>query len=430
MKINKFIHKGYFSSSIREVDSEIENILNKELERQKTHIELIASENIVSNAVLEAMGSIFTNKTVEGYPGKRYFSGVQFADQLENLAIDRAKKLFNCKHVNVQPHSGSQANHAVYAALLKPGDRILSMDLSAGGHLSHGAKPNLSSKIYNFYNYGLEEKTSLLDYEELKEVALKYNPKLIIAGGSSYSRIIDFKRIKNIAKEIGAYLLVDMAHFSGLVATGYYPDPLKYADICTTTTYKSLRGPRGGIIITNNTDISKKVDAAIFPGIQGTPMLQTIAAKAVCFLECLKPEFTIYNKGVLDNANILSSTLMHNNFEIVSGGTDTGLMVVDLRSIGIKGNHASEILDQVGLTCNKNSVLNDPEPPMITSGIRISSNAGTTRGLGIEQFKIIGEVISDMLKNAHNTKLLKSKTITNKNIISELCLNFKIYGDQ
>ncbi len=427
MKINKFIHKGYFDYSIKEADLEIDNIINNELERQKTHIELIASENIVSKAVLEALGSVLTNKTVEGYPGKRYFSGVQFADELENLAINRAKKLFNCKYVNVQPHSGSQANHAVYAALLKPGEKILSMDLSAGGHLSHGAKPNLSSKIYDFYNYGLAENTSLLDYEDLHALATKHQPKLIIAGGSSYSRIIDFKIIKKIAKQVGAYFLVDMAHFSGLVATGYYPDPLKYADICTTTTYKSLRGPRGGIIITNNREIAKKVDSSIFPGIQGTPMLQTIAAKAICFLECLKPEFIIYNKGILDNANALSKTLIKNNFKIVSGGTDTGMLVVDLRSIGVKGNDAAEILDKVGLTCNKNSILNDPEPPMITSGIRLSSNAGTTRGLGIAQFNIIGEVISDVLKNAHNIKTLRSKIIENKKIINDLCLNYQIY---
>lgn len=429
MKLNKYVPKGYFTSPIKEVDPEIANILNNERQRQKTHIELIASENYVSNAVLEAMSSVFTNKTVEGYSGKRYFSGVQFADQIETVAIDRAKKLFNCNYVNVQPHSGSQANHAVYAALLEPGDRILSMELSAGGHLSHGAKPNLTSKLYNFHHYGIDTKTSLLDYDGLRELALKYKPKLIIAGGSSYSRIIDFKRIKNIAKEIGAYLMADMAHFSGLVVTGHYPNCIKYADICTTTTYKSLRGPRGGLIITNNTDISKKVDAAIFPGIQGTPMLQTIAAKAICFLECLKPEFNIYNKAVLDNARALCETLKHNNFEIVSGGTDTGMMVIDLRNIGLKGNHAAEILDQVGLTCNKNSLVNDPETPMITSGIRISSNAGTSRGLGVEQYKIIGKVMSDVLKNANNTELLKLKINSNKKIISELCLNFEIYGE-
>ena len=423
--MNNFVHNGYFSSA--KLDKEVSNILDQELNRQKTHIELIASENYVSKAVLNALGSIFNNKSVEGYPFKRYYSGVEFSDNLENLAIDRAKKLFRCQYANVQPHSGSQANHAAYMALLQPGDKILSMELSSGGHLSHGAKPNFSSRVYKFYNYGLNSTTDLIDYENLEKIAKEKLPKLIIAGGSSYSRIIDFERIGKVAKEIGAFFLVDMAHFSGLVATGLYPDPFEYADVVTTTTYKSLRGPRGAMILSNNLDLGKKIDSAVFPGFQGTPLLTAIAAKAICFSECLRPEFKIYNKAVLENAFLLSKILRENGLDIISEGTDTGLMVVDLRSTNLKGNEGAELLDQVGLTCNKNSIPNDPEKPTITSGIRISTNAGTTRGLGKEEFKIIGDIIVDMLKASNDKNNIESKIKLNRTKVSQLCSNFPIY---
>ncbi len=425
---NFFLHSGYFSETIKKIDPKINTLINNELKRQRTHIELIASENIVSKAVLEALGSVFTNKTVEGYPGKRYFSGVEISDELENLAIDRAKKLFKVKFANVQPHSGSQANHAVYASLLKPGEKILAMDLNAGGHLSHGAKPNLSSKFYKTQYYSLDPKTLLLDYSGLEKLAIKFKPNLIIAGGSSYSRKINFKKLSQIAKKVKAYLLADMAHFSGLVVSGLYPDPTKYADVCTTTTYKSLRGPRGAIILSNSELIAKKIDNSIFPGTQGTPMLNSIAAKAICFTECLKPEFKIYNKQVIQNATTLSKVLKKNKFNIVSGGTDTNLMVLDLINIGLKGNYAAELLDKVGLTCNKNSILNDSESPMVTSGVRLSSSAGTTRGLGTSEFQIIGEVISDILKNA-SCKQLSDKIINkNKKRIQCICKKFPIYS--
>ncbi len=423
----EILHKGFFKDSIEKIDIKTSNLINEELVRQQSHIELIASENIVSKAVLQALGSVFTNKTVEGYPGKRYFSGVKISDNLETIAIERAKKLFNVKYVNVQPHSGSQANHGVYASLLKPGQKILAMDLNAGGHLSHGARPNFSSKVYQTAYYSLDEGTSLLDYDMLDKTAYHEKPNLIIAGGSSYSRIIDFEKISKIAKKYNSYLLADMAHFSGLVVTGFYPNPANFADVCTTTTYKSLRGPRGGIILSNSEEIAKKINAAIFPGTQGTPMLNTIAAKAICFHECLKPEFKNYNEAVLNNAATLAEVLIKNNLDIVSGGTDTNLLVVDLRGLGLKGDNAAELLDNVGLTCNKNSVLNDPEGPTITSGIRLSSSAGTTRGLGENEFKLIGEIICKVLIEASKNNL-SDKTITDcKNKVRMICDKFPIY---
>jgi len=425
--MNNYVHNGFFSDGVQQIDPVVSGLVDKEHNRQRTHIELIASENIVSKAVLEVMGSIFTNKTVEGYPGRRYFSGIEVVDQLEELAIERAQKLFKCEYANVQPHSGSQANHAVFLALIKPGDTILSMDLSAGGHLSHGAKPNLSGKVYNIINYGVRDQDGILDYDALEQSARENRPKLIIAGGSSYSRIIDFERISKVAKEVGAYLLVDMAHFSGLVATGEYPSPIEFADVVTSTTYKSLRGPRGGLILSNSIDIGKKINSAIFPGVQGTPMLQTVAAKAVCFLESLKPEFATYNKAVVENANTLASTLVENGLKIVSGGTDTGLFVVDLTPYNLKGNYAAELLDQVGLTCNKNSIPNDIEKPMVTSGIRLSANAGTTRGLGKAEFKKIGEVISEILACASKNADLSDVMEKSKSEISKICNEYPIY---
>jgi glycine hydroxymethyltransferase len=423
---NPNVHPGFFNDGVSFIDPEVASLIDQEKERQQTHIELVASENIVSKAVLEVMGSVLTNKTVEGYSGKRYFSGVHIVDQLEDLAIKRARSLFGCEYANVQPHSGSQANHAVFMALLKPGDKILSMDLSAGGHLSHGASSNLSGKVYEIINYGIVTETGELDYEQLEKLAFEHRPKLIIAGGSSYSRIIDFKRIGAISKSVDSFFLVDMAHFSGLVAAGIYPSPLQHADVVTTTTYKSLRGPRGGLILSNNLGFGKKINSAIFPGIQGTPMLQAVAAKAVCFLECSKPEFKEYCVAVIKNANILSETLRGGGMEIISGGTDTGLFVVDLRKSGLKGNIAAELLDKVGLTCNKNAIPNDPEKPMVTSGIRLSSNAGTTRGLREEEFRVIGEAICEVL-NAANSDSLEQVLASNREKLSALIKNFSIY---
>ena len=419
----------FFSKTLEVSDPKLFDSLRLELKRQQQQIELIASENIVSRSVLDAQGSIMTNKYAEGYSGRRYYGGCEYVDIAEDYAISRACELFDVKYANVQPHSGSQANQAVFQSLLKPGDTILGMSLDAGGHLTHGAKPNQSGKLFNAIQYGVKKEDSLIDFYEVDQLAQKNKPKIIIAGGSAYPRVIDFKRFREIADNVGAYLLVDMAHFAGLVAADCYPSPVPFADIVTTTTHKTLRGPRGGLIITNNEDISKKVNSAIFPGIQGGPLMHTILAKAVAFGEALKPEFKIYSKNVIDNAKILAQTLLEDGFDIVSGGTDSQLILLEIRPKGIKGNNAEEILGNANITCNKNGVPFDPEKPTVTSGIRLGTPAGTTRGFGQAEFQMIGNYICEVLNslqskndNENTVKEVKSKVLM-------LCEKFPIYGD-
>lgn len=421
-------HEGYFSALLQDSDPELAAMISRELTRQRDNIELIASENIVSRAVLEAQGSVLTNKTVEGYPGHRYHGGAEVADEVELLAVDRARRLFGSKFANVQPHSGSQANQVVYLALLKPGDRILSMSLAAGGHLSHGAAPNLTGKWFDVAHYGVSRQDSLIDMGEVASLAKKLQPKLIIAGGSAYPRVIDFSGFREIADSVGAFLLVDMAHFAGLVAGGAHPSPVPHAHVTTATAYKSLRGARGGFILTNDEAMSKKLASALFPGLQGTPLLQGVAAKAACFGEALRPAFKTYAKAVLDNARTLAATLEERGFDLVSGGTDTALMLVDLRSKGLTGNVASERLDTVGLICNKNTVPFDPENPTITSGIRLASSSGTTRGMGAKEFGLIGNLIADVLEELRaDRKSPGSATETAKSIVADLCRQFPVY---
>ncbi len=386
-----------FNPHLENSDVEIYNAIQGEANRQHNQIELIASENYVSKAVLEAQGSILTNKYAEGYPGKRYYHGCEFVDKVENLAIERAKELFNAKFVNVQPHSGSQANTAVYAALLNPSDTILGMSLDAGGHLTHGSKVSISGKWFNSVQYGVREETGLIDYDEVECLALDTKPKLIIAGGSAYPRQINFSRFREIADRVGAYLMVDMAHFAGLVAGKVHQNPLEFADVVTTTTHKTLRGPRGGMILTNNEDIAKKINSAIFPGTQGGPLMHIIAAKAVCFKENLTPQFKDYAAQVIRNAKALGDTLKSRGLNLVSGGTDTHLLLVDLRPKGLTGNVAAEVLEKAHITCNKNSIPYDPMPPKITSGIRLGTPAGTTRGFKEREFIYIGNTICDIL---------------------------------
>ena len=374
------VTNSFFDQGLEHSDKEVFNSISKEFVRQQNHIELIASENIVSKAVLEAQGSVLTNKYAEGYSGKRYYGGCEFVDIAENLAIERAKKLFDCKFANVQPHSGAQANGAVYLALIKPGDTILGMSLNSGGHLTHGAKPAQSGKWFKAVHYDVDKNSGLIDYDNVEKMALEYKPKIIIAGGSAYSRIIDFKKFRNICDKVNAYLLVDMAHFSGLVAGGEYPNPVKYADAVTSTTHKVLRGPRGGIILTNNEELYKKFNSAVFPGLQGGPLMHVISAKAVCFKEALDDEFKKYTKKVILNAKTLSKTLTENNFKIFSGGTDTHLMLVDLRPYNVTGKDAEASLGKANITCNKNGIPFDTQSPMITSGIRLGTPAATTRG--------------------------------------------------
>ena len=380
-KIKTYFAK-LFDKELKSSDKELYDSIKLEHERQSKHIELIASENIVSKAVLQAQGSVLTNKYAEGYSGKRYYGGCEYVDISENLAIERAKKLFNCKFANVQPHSGAQANGAVYLALLKPGDTTLSMSLNSGGHLTHGAKPAQSGKWFNAIHYEVDKKSGLIDYNSVEKLAVENKPKLIIAGGSAYSRVIDFKKFREIADKVGAYLLVDMAHFSGLVAGGVYPNPIDFADVITSTTHKVLRGPRGGIILTNREDLSKKFNSAVFSWSQGGPLMHVVAAKAVCFKEALSEDFKTYSKNVILNAKALSEKLMQNNFQIFSGGTDTHLMLVDLRPYGITGKDAEASLGKANITCNKNGIPFDTQSPMITSGIRLGTPAGTTRGFG------------------------------------------------
>ena len=388
---------GFFDFSVGESDPDVAGAINGEMARQQSQIELIASENIVSKAVLEAQGSVFTNKYAEGHPGRRYYQGCAHSDSVEQLAIDRAKELFGCGFVNVQPHSGAQANGAVMLALTTPGDTILGMSLDAGGHLTHGARPAQSGKWFNAIQYGVNDDDHLINFDEVEALAREHKPKLIIAGGSAYPREIDFAKFRAIADEVGAIFMVDMAHFAGLVAAGLHANPLDYADVVTTTTHKTLRGPRGGMVLTNDEAIAKKINSAVFPGLQGGPLMHVIAAKAVAFGEALKPEFKSYSSAVIENAKILASTLKERGCNLVAGGTDTHLALIDLSPLGITGRDADEALERAGITCNKNAIPNDPQPPMKTSGIRVGSPAGTTRGFGPAEFKVIGDLVADVL---------------------------------
>jgi len=420
--------RDFFLERLSETDPDVSSAIANELHRQQGQIELIASENIVSSAVLEAQGSVLTNKYAEGYPSKRYYGGCEYVDVVETLAIDRARALFDCPFVNVQPHSGAQANGAVMLALLQPGDTILGMSLAAGGHLTHGAKPALSGKWFDAVQYGVREADSRIDYDEVERLALAHKPKLIIAGGSAYPRIIDFARFRKIADQVGAYLMVDMAHFAGLVAGGVHPSPIPHADVVTTTTHKTLRGPRGGMILSRDEAIGKKINSAVFPGLQGGPLMHVIAAKAVAFGEDLQPEFKEYARNVVENAAALAATLSERGFDIVSGGTDTHLMLVDLRSKGVTGMDAEITLERADMTCNKNGIPFDPQPPKITSGIRLGSPAGTTRGFGVQEFRQIGEWIADVLEGfAANPEDNSTAEAAAKERVAELCNRFPIY---
>ncbi|MFQ5772885.1 MAG: serine hydroxymethyltransferase [Kiloniellaceae bacterium] len=391
------VHPGYFTAGVAEADPEVAAAIAKELDRQRDVVELIASENIVSRAVLEVQGSVLTNKTVEGYPGRRYYDGVANIDTIERLAVERACRLFGCRFANVQPHSGSQANQAAFHALLAPGERVLSMALPAGGHLSHGAPVNMSGKVYAVAQYGVRRADGRIDYDEVGRLARADRPKLIIAGGSAYPRVIDFARLRAIADAVDAWLLVDIAHFAGLVAGGAHPSPFPHAHVVTTTTYKSLRGARGGIVLTDDEALAKRIDSAVFPGVQGSPMLHALAAKAVCLGEALKAEFRRYAASVLANARALAAVLMERGCDVVTGGTDTPVVLIDLRRHGLKGNAASASLDRAGITCNKNAVPFDPEKPTVTSGLRLGVSAATTRGFGAEEFRVVGGLIADVL---------------------------------
>ena len=388
---------GLFSATLAQTDPEIADAISRELGRQRDEIELIASENIVSRAVLEAQGSVLTNKYAEGYPGKRYYGGCQFVDIAEQLAIDRVTRLFNCQFANVQPHSGASANAAVFMALLNPGDTFLGLNLAAGGHLTHGMKINMSGKWFNAVAYGVRPDDHRIDLVEVRKLAQEHKPKVIIAGGSAYPRVIDFKAFREIADEVGAYLFVDMAHFAGLVAGGVHPSPFPHAHVVTTTTHKTLRGPRGGVILTNDEELAKKFNSAVFPGLQGGPLMHVIAAKAVAFAEALRPSFKIYAKNVVENAKALAETLKSRGYDITSGGTDTHLMLVDLRPKGLTGKVSEIALGRAHITCNKNGIPFDPEKPMITSGIRLGTPAATTRGFGIAEFRQVGELIAEVL---------------------------------
>jgi len=422
-------YQDYFDQDLSSRDPDLYKSIKLELERQQQHIELIASENIVSKGVLDAQGSILTNKYAEGYPGKRYYGGCEFVDKSEELALERVKQLFNCKYANVQPHSGAQANGAVYLALLNPGDPILGMSLNSGGHLTHGAKVALSGKWLKAFHYDVDKESGLIDYEQVKKLATEHKPKLIIAGGSAYSRVIDFKKFKEIATSVNAYLMVDMAHFSGLVAGKGYPNPIEYADVVTSTTHKVLRGGRGGIILTNREDLFKKINSAVFPGYQGGPLMHVIAAKAAAFHEALQPSFREYIKSVLANAKILSETLKNNGFKIFSGGTDTHLMLVDLRPFKVTGKAAEISLCKANITCNKNGIPFDTEKPTITSGIRLGSQAATTRGFGLNEFKKVGDLITEVIKGLSENPEDNSKTESKvRKEVIELCSKFPIYS--
>ena len=419
----------FFSASLADADPELSAAVTSELVRQQDGIELIASENIVSAAVLEAQGSVLTNKYAEGYPGRRYYGGCVEVDRAEVLAIDRAKALFGCTYANVQPHSGAQANQAVFLALLTPGDTILGMSLAAGGHLTHGAAPNLSGKWFRAVQYGVVEGTGLLDYDELESLARSERPKLIIAGGSAYPRVIDFARIRRVADEVGALFMVDMAHFSGLVAAGVYPSPLPHAHVVTTTTHKTLRGPRGGMILSNDDALGKKFNSAVFPGLQGGPLMHVIAAKAVAFGEALRPEFRTYQRAVIDNARMLAETLMEQGCDIVTGGTDSHLMLVDLRPKRVTGKLAEASLERAHITANKNAIPFDPEKPAITSGIRLGTPAATTRGFGLAEFRevgmMIGEVLEGLARSNDGGNAVAEQAVAER--VMAMCVRFPIY---
>lgn len=388
----------FFSAALTDTDPEIARFIGDEAERQSNKIELIASENIVSQAVKAAQGSVLTNKYAEGYPGRRYYGGCEFVDEIERLAIDRARALYNCQFANVQPHSGSQANQAAFMAMMKPGDTFLGMGLSEGGHLTHGAKVNQSGKWFQPIHYGVDPDTHLIDFDQVRDLAKAHSPKVIIAGGSAYSRIIDFKTFRDIADEVDAFLMVDMAHFSGLVAGGEYPNPLDHAHVVTTTTHKTLRGPRGGLVLTNDEKLAKKINSAVFPGLQGGPLMHVIAGKAVAFGEALKPSFKQYARQVIANAKALSASVQENGLNVVSGGTDSHVMLIDLRPKSVKGNATEEALGRAFITCNKNGIPADPEPPAVTSGIRVGSPACSTRGFGEEEFRQIGAWIGQVVE--------------------------------
>lgn len=425
---NKPIMDGFFSAGLKETDPEIAAAIQDELVRQQDQIEMIASENIVSTSVMEAQGSVLTNKYAEGYSGRRYYGGCEYVDVVETLAIDRAKKLFNCNFVNVQPHSGAQANQAVFLALLQPGDTILGMSLAAGGHLTHGAGPNLSGKWFNAEQYGVDPETGLVDFEALQKQAEECKPKMILAGGSAYPRTLDFAAFRKVADSVGAYLMVDMAHISGLVAAGVHPSPVPHAHVVTSTTHKTLRASRGGIILTNDETLGKKFNSAVFPGLQGGPLMHAIAGKAVAFGEALRPEFRDYIERVVENARVLSETLIARGTAIVSGGTDTHLTLVDLRPKGLTGNVAEVSLEHAGITCNKNGIPFDPQPPMVTSGVRLGTPAGTTRGFGAEEFiqigHLIGDVFDGLAANPDDNSAVEAEV---REKVRVLCRAFPIY---
>ncbi|MBR1825371.1 MAG: serine hydroxymethyltransferase [Alphaproteobacteria bacterium] len=416
-----------FEQNLQNEDPDIAAIIDKELKRQQEQVELIASENIVSKAVMEAQGSILTNKYAEGYPAHRYYCGCEFIDEIETLAQERAKKLFGAKYVNVQPHSGSQANMAVYVALLQAGDTLMGMSLDAGGHLTHGSSVSLSGKMFNAVQYGVCRDSGLIDYDAVEQMALEYKPRLIIAGGSAYPRQIDFVRFRKIADKVGAWLMVDMAHFAGLVAGGVHPNPLQWADVVTTTTHKTLRGPRGGMILTNNETIYKKVNSAVFPGTQGGPLEHVIAGKAVCFNEDLTPQFKEYAAQVLKNAKILGETLVKRGLALVSGGTDTHLVLVDLRPKGLTGDVVTTALEKANITCNKNAIPFDPQPPRVTSGVRLGTPAGTTRGFKEREFELIGNCIGDVIDALAQSGNADEVIAQTKQKIVALCRDFPIY---
>ena len=429
--LNDVQPKGFFTDGLATADPEIADAIGKELGRQRDKIELIASENIVSKAVLEAQGSVLTNKYAEGYPGKRYYGGCEYVDIVETLAIERAKQLFGAGFANVQPNSGSQMNQAVFLALLQPGDKFMGLDLNAGGHLTHGSPVNMSGKWFHPVAYGVRRDDQLIDMDEVAEIARRERPKLIIAGGTAYSRIWDFEGFRRIADEVGAYLMVDMAHFAGLVAGGVHPNPVPHAHVTTTTTHKSLRGPRGGMILANDEDIAKKMNSAVFPGLQGGPLMHVIAAKAVAFREALQPEFKTYAANIVANARALAKSLQDAGLDIVSGGTDNHLMLVDLRPKQAKGKHAEKALDRASITCNKNGIPFDPEKPFVTSGIRLGTPAGTTRGFGEGEFREVGgmiaEVVDGLRKNGEAGDAQVEQSVARR--VEELCARFPIYQD-